>query len=282
MGELEDLIDLKSEEMARLQIELQKMGENVVEEIEKRAELQVSKDALQEEIEEMTKTLFEEANELVSDEARLRHFHENREKSLEQELAEVRLQLQMEQLQIRELNSKLEEAMAVKEAAERARKKDETEVETASVAASDASTTVGTSTMVPLRPASVAGSVSSTSTITARADPPADPMLLLEFEDFLKNGPMIKLSKLHTLAFMKNTYDDDVVPCLRFGGNPRTSTRRLVDAIALNSCFVEEMSPQQIAAAQEHAGSAAASSNSSPQHRRNTSSSDPLAPSAQP
>ncbi|KAJ3198767.1 hypothetical protein HDU67_003393, partial [Dinochytrium kinnereticum] len=96
--ELKVVMDEKARALDELHAELRQMGERVIEEIEKRAELQVSKDALQDELEELTKGLFEEANMLVSTEARRGHHHELRVKNLEQELAEIRLQMQMEQL----------------------------------------------------------------------------------------------------------------------------------------------------------------------------------------
>jgi hypothetical protein len=228
--ELEVLMDSKAEELARLQRDMQYMGEKVVDEIDKRAELQVSRDALHEELEELTKTLFEEANVLVADEARKRHFHENREKNLEQELASLKLQLQMEQLQLRELQIKMEEAQAKKERQQLQRIKDADSKDSRSNAS-----TLQTEALTD---------------VTEQPEPvtldPIDPSLLAEFEDFLKQAPTVKLNKLNTLSFMKNAIEDDVTPCLRFGGNPRTSTRRLVDAIVQNSCFVEEMSNSQI------------------------------------
>ncbi|KAI9337666.1 hypothetical protein DFJ73DRAFT_848668 [Zopfochytrium polystomum] len=219
VGELEKLMDAKAEEQARLQMDLQRMGEKIIEEIEKRAELQVSRDTLQDELEELTKSLFEEANVMVADEARKRHHHETREKTLEQELADLKVELQMEQLQLRELQIKMEESQAA--AATRHRQHQQSE-----------------------------GSRPLSQSISLAPEDIIDPMLLMEFQDFLKHGPTVKLNKIHTLPFMKNVIDDDVTPCLRFGGNPRTSTKRLMDAILMNSCFVEEMSPSQISALQ--------------------------------
>jgi hypothetical protein len=225
--ELEDLMDSRADELLRLQRDLQAMGEKVVDEIEKRAELQVSKDALQEELDELTKSLFEEANVLVADEARRRHLHEMREKSLEQEIEEMKRQLNLEQLQLKELKIKMAEVTSVEEEA------------SAVGVVADESMEVK--------------SVDGIGTLRSYGDP-IDPQLLLEFQDFLKQGPTVKLNKLHTISFMKNILEDDVTPCLRFGGNPRTSTRRLVDSIVQNSCFVEEMSPSQIASLQaQHA-----------------------------
>ncbi|KAJ3408536.1 Guanine nucleotide exchange factor (GEF) which may activate RAB8A and RAB8B [Chytridiales sp. JEL 0842] len=220
--ELEELMDSRAEELIRLQRDLQAMGEKVVDEIEKRAELQVSKDALQQELDELTKSLFEEANVLVADEARRRHLHEIREKTLEQEIEEMRKQLQMEQLQLKELKQKMSEVSAAEDESNNANEASEDSAETERFESPRATNLRG-------------------------LGDPIDPQLLREFQEFLKQGPTVKLNKLHTIPFMKNLLDDDITPCLKFGGNPRTSTRRLVDSIVQNSCFVEEMTPAQIA-----------------------------------
>ena len=73
-----------------------------------------------------------------------------------------------------------------------------------------------------------------------------DQNLLAHFGELVKKGPKLKMTKIHDLIFMRNTLDDDVTPCLRFGGNPRTSTRKFIDAIIANTCFIEEMKPEQI------------------------------------
>ncbi|KAJ3323534.1 RAB3A interacting protein [Blyttiomyces sp. JEL0837] len=227
--EMEDLVDAKTEEIARLQRDLQTLGEKVVDEIEKRAELQASKDGLQDELEELTKSLFEEANVMVADEARRRHLHETREKTLEQELADMRVQLQREQLQLKELKAKMEEARMVEMMDEEAAAAAEEEL-----AGAILGSTAG-------RGGGVRGGQGT-------APDPIDPLLLNEFKEFLTQGPTVKLNKLHTLPFMKNALEDDVTSCLRFGGSPRTSTRRLIEAIVMNSCFVAEMSAVQISA----------------------------------
>ncbi|KAJ3118317.1 hypothetical protein HDU96_002474 [Phlyctochytrium bullatum] len=243
--ELESIMDEKAGEVDALHAELKAMGERVIEEIEKRAELQVSKDALQDELEELTKGLFEEANMLVSNEARRGHHHEVRVKNLEAELVEIKLQLQMEQLQLRELKVKMDEEAAKNGTAKPA----DIPVPTTTVADADP-----VSAPLPRTTAPLAGTPNSDNTPLAALmpDPEIDPLLLAEFSDFLAQSPTVKLNKLHTIPFMKSTKDDDVVPCLRFGGNPRTVTSKLIDAIMLNSCFVEEMTPQQIALANQH------------------------------
>ncbi|KAJ3195718.1 hypothetical protein HK101_011230 [Irineochytrium annulatum] len=226
--ELEDLMDSRAEELQRIQRDLQVMAEKVADEIEKRTELQSAKDGLQAELDELTKSLFEEANNLKLDERQKREQHESREKSLEHELHEARTQLQMEQLRLREIKIKMEETRFAEEVGR-----------DGMVVNSDSSSSL----------ASEAGAVAGSS-FSSNTTNPIDPVLLSEFKDFLTNGPTVKINKLHTLPFMKNALEDDVTPCLRFGGNPRTSTRKLVDFVMMHSCFVEEMTQPQVAAHQ--------------------------------
>ncbi|KAI8845571.1 hypothetical protein BC829DRAFT_445648 [Chytridium lagenaria] len=222
LGELEIVMDEKAKDLDELHTELRLMGERVIEEIEKRAELQVNKDALQDELEEVTKELFENANMLVSTEARRGHHHEQKVKNLEQELVEIRLQLQMEQLQLRELKVKMDEEAATKPKEE------------------------GRSGTIDGQDANSAAPLPRTTIPLSRGDEQkrlltfrwwTTPLILYfcRFVDFMNQSPSVKLNKLHTIPFMKNTKDDDINPCLRFGGNPRTLTNKLVEAIMMNS-----------------------------------------------
>lgn len=72
-----------------------------------------------------------------------------------------------------------------------------------------------------------------------------DPVLRLQFEELFRDG-RTSASKLHNLLFMRNTLDDDVTPCLRFGGNPLTSTKKIIDSLIANTCFFEEISAEEL------------------------------------
>ncbi|KAI9197082.1 uncharacterized protein BJ171DRAFT_241885 [Polychytrium aggregatum] len=230
-------LEEKDEELESTKNDLARMSEKLVEEIEKRAELQHSKDAVQDELEELTKTLFEEANDLVATEARKRHYHETREKALERQLEETKSQLQLEQMQLQELKEKYEKSQALYEY---------------SNTLNSHAMLQRRSSLTPLSPAAVSATRdrNSMTMISNSLDSEqsladiVDPNLLAEFKEFLVSAPTLKLNKLAALLFMRNALEDDVSPCLRFGGNPRTSTRKLVDSIMSNSCFIEEMTPR--------------------------------------
>jgi hypothetical protein len=90
-------VALKEKEIETVKRDLDTIGEKLVDELERRGELQHAKDALQEELEELTRSLFEEANSMVSKEARARQEFQDQQNAVQKELDATRLQLQMEQ-----------------------------------------------------------------------------------------------------------------------------------------------------------------------------------------
>lgn len=69
---LNAIIHSNKEMLNRAQKDLIILGEKLTDEIEERAELQHSKHQLEEELEQLTQSLFEEANNMVANEARQR------------------------------------------------------------------------------------------------------------------------------------------------------------------------------------------------------------------
>lgn len=250
--EMEEALATKERELSSVKADLDRIGQKLIDEVEVRAELQHSKDAVQEELEELTKSLFEEANSMVATEARQRYEYQKREQALKQQLDEVMAQLQMERDQLKELRTRMED------------------MEHQQVPSSSDST--------EYNPRLSVNSSASFEKDNGAENPPAeqaiDPVLLAEFEEFVTASPDTRWSKLHTLHFMKNALEDDVSPCLRFGGNPRTSTKKLLDAIAANTCLVEEMSAAQIAALEARSSRFDRSSTASPRPSTSPSRSD--------
>jgi hypothetical protein len=158
------------------------------------------------------------------DETKRRHAHESRIKSLEVSLSEAKVALQMEQLKLRNLKLSIEEYQPQPSVSSRK----------GSSSANSNNSSLLTSGNTALNNLDMQNAI--------------DEMLLRQFKEFLVVSPSVKLNKLHTISFMSHTLEDEVLPCLKFGGNPRPYTRKLVDAIAMNTCFVESMSPAQIQA----------------------------------
>lgn len=68
-----------------------------------------------------------------------------------------------------------------------------------------------------------------------------DDMIMNEFKDFVATSPSMPLKKLHTIPFLRNCLVEDIEPCLRFQPTSRMSSKKLVDAMVSNSCFIEVM-----------------------------------------
>ncbi|KAI8899018.1 hypothetical protein BC833DRAFT_564449 [Globomyces pollinis-pini] len=70
-----------------------------------------------------------------------------------------------------------------------------------------------------------------------------DPLLWNQFKEMIDCSPKIKKSiKFYQLTYLKNALEDDVLPCLRFGGNPLTSTQNLLDSILRDTISIQELS----------------------------------------
>ncbi|KAJ3277114.1 rab guanine nucleotide exchange factor S2 [Terramyces sp. JEL0728] len=220
IASLEDDIDSKNDEILKLKKEMEIMGEKLLEEISTRKELQTSKDAVQDELEELTKSLFEEANNLVANEARERHGAQVLQQQTAKQLAETRLYLQTEQAELRQLRVKINQLETLHEQLLQEK--------------------------VQQKPTIHPVTVSTSEDTTTPIDELIDPQLFGHFKEMFEQGANMKATKFRDLIFMRNALEDDVTPCLRFGGNPRTSTKKFIDAIVLNHCFIEEMTPEQI------------------------------------
>ncbi|KAJ3023180.1 UNVERIFIED_CONTAM: hypothetical protein HDU68_008746 [Siphonaria sp. JEL0065] len=261
----------------------------VLDEIEKRLELQSIRDKLVEEIEDKTQELFEKANGLVADEAKRRFGSQTRVRALEGELDDLQGQLAMERMQLSELRAKMEELRLEKDrmdaegAAEEASsiKEMPSDYEESIISEydaiadivaksvmndvasnnSDSAALSNDAAVVPPAPiekdnpvpAAVARHRNSASPVPEPSPTmEMDQQLLSDLHIFMKECGPLKLNKLHTLPFLKTCLEEDVLPCLKFGGNPRTNTKKLVDAILVNMCFVEEMNATQIAGNKEY------------------------------
>ncbi|KAG0222722.1 Guanine nucleotide exchange factor (GEF) which may activate RAB8A and RAB8B [Actinomortierella wolfii] len=227
--DLEDALDARTDDFLRVQRDLSIMNDKYVDEIDKVAELQHAKEMVESELEELSRTLFEEANGMVASEARARHQLELTRKHLEMELKDARDRLAAETSQLKELKAKME---AVMESSEPNSKR--------------ASTDPSARPSVDL--AQLFG-VNNKMAVPNQQDQTAiaiDGNLIHEFKEFVAQASSVRLAKIHTLPFMRHCQDEDVEPCLRFGANPRISARKLTEGICSNTCFIEEATAEQV------------------------------------
>ncbi|KAI8822329.1 hypothetical protein BJ741DRAFT_635798 [Chytriomyces cf. hyalinus JEL632] len=207
--DLSVLIDALAEECERHEADLNVLNEKCKDELARISDVERDRDGLQQELDELTKSLFEEADNMVKDETRQRHELEERETQLGVKLEETRNSLKREQVLLRELKIVMEKDYS------------------------------------SLSPDFMAPAETDDASLVQY---PTDPMALAEFKEFVAFAPSTKLAKLPNLLFLKNVIEDDILPTLRFGGNPRTSTRKLLDAISADLLTVQEMTPLQFSA----------------------------------
>ncbi|KAI9236331.1 MAG: hypothetical protein BYD32DRAFT_361287, partial [Podila humilis] len=208
--DLEDALDAKTDDYLSAQRDLAVLNDKYVDEIEKVAELQHAKEMVEGELEELSRTLFEEANGMVASEARARHQLELTRKHLELELKDAQERLAAETSQLKELKTKMEAMMDAQPVSKR----------------------------------------SSTDPSNRGSEPTTaiaiDGHMMHEFKEFVAQSSTVRLAKIHSLPFMRHCQDEDVEPCLRFGSNPRITARKLTEGICSNTCFIESATAEQV------------------------------------
>ncbi|KAL0091399.1 hypothetical protein F4703DRAFT_1838958 [Phycomyces blakesleeanus] len=66
-----------------------------------------------------------------------------------------------------------------------------------------------------------------------------DTSLVDEFGRFMGVLGTISLRQLYADPFMKHCLREDIEPCLRFGNQPRVTSKKIIEAIQVKTCFVE-------------------------------------------
>ncbi|KAF9915703.1 RAB3A interacting protein [Lobosporangium transversale] len=229
--ELENTLAVKTSEHSNVQRDLAILNDKYVDEIEKVAEMQHAKEMVENELEELSRTLFEEANGMVASEARARHQLELKRKHLELELKDAQERLAAETSQLKELKAKMESMMESRPQSKRS-----------STNPSDRGS-VDLAQLFGLSRISEIEQPASPGPETAIA---IDGQLIQEFKEFVTQSASVRLAKIHSLPFMRHCQDEDVEPCLRFGNNPRISARKLTEGICSNTCYIEEATPEQV------------------------------------
>ncbi|KAI8599686.1 hypothetical protein EDD21DRAFT_287475, partial [Dissophora ornata] len=228
--ELEEALTTKDNEHQSVQRDLSILNDKYVDEIEKVAEMQHAKEMVENELEELSRTLFEEANGMVASEARARHQLELTRRHLELELKDAHERLAAETSQLKELKSKME---AMIDSQPQSKRSSANPSDRGSV---DLAQLFGLSKISEMEPASQEPE-------TAIA---IDGQLIQEFKEFVTQSASVRLAKIHSLSFMRHCQEEDVEPCLRFGNTPRVSGKKLTEGICSNTCYIEEATAEQV------------------------------------
>ncbi|KAG2189196.1 hypothetical protein INT44_004338, partial [Umbelopsis vinacea] len=265
--ELEHNLESKSSELVRLKKDMQALNAKYVGEINRVSEVQHEKDLLEQELEELSRRLFEEANGMVAVEKREKWKLEVAYRQLEGQLKETEDRLFAEQSQLQELRIRMEEMTNGRQQDEESMLKvsaiygDEKggsrpsmEEKIKRISANDPYF------RAQLDMAKLHGIAKETSTASSSSfslppspssqpspSPPNQESLIddhnwLEFQEFVQVAADTPPKKLHSIPFLKHCLNEDIEPCLRFGPHPRLSSRKIADAIMISPCFIEESS----------------------------------------
>jgi chromosome segregation ATPase len=183
--ELEDDLDAKTDAFVALQSDMELLNEKYVDEIERVAEIQHSKDMVENELEDLSRRLFEEANGMVANEKREKYNLEVAQRHLENQLKETRERLHAEQMQLKELRIRMEE-METRSEDDREDSDSNTEPGKRSSNASDAASR-GLSDMTVLLTGSHKRQSQNGSEVSLVEDN-IDELVLREFRDFIATG----------------------------------------------------------------------------------------------
>lgn len=266
--ELEHNLESKSSELVRLKKDMQALNAKYVGEINRVSDIQHEKDLLEQELEELSRRLFEEANGMVAVEKREKWKLEVAYRQLEGQLKETEDRLSAEQSQLQELRIRMEEMTHDRQQDEEGMLKvsaiygDEKGVPRPSMEekikrisandpyfraqldmaklhgiAKETSTASSSSFSLPPSPSS-----QPSSPPPPNQEPQIDDHNWLEFQEFVQVAAVTPPKKLHSIPFLKHCLNEDIEPCLRFGPHPRLSSRKIADAIMISPCFIEESS----------------------------------------
>lgn len=241
--ELEKRLSTMTDQMHALERDMHTLNDKYVKEIERVAELQHAKEMVESELEDLSQRLFEEANGMVATEKREKANLQIAYEHLQNRLNETREQLAAEEMQLKELRDKMQRDKDCSESFHRSSSLSFEQAHSpANVAAgvTDASIVDDPDKAAAMDLAELFAENLRLS-LSSRTNPEGiDPIMLEEFRDFVSIAATLPLKKLQTTSFLKFCIAEDVEPCLRFGPNTRLSARKLIDAIIMNTCFIED------------------------------------------
>ncbi|KAI9225000.1 hypothetical protein BC828DRAFT_372062 [Blastocladiella britannica] len=224
------------------------------------SDLARQKHAIEAELEDLSRQLFENANSMVATESRARHEESARLAVAERDLA-------MERMQLRELKGMLS-------AVDVDRDRDARRIRELEVAVTELEEDLrAAQTVVVHSPRNVRSSVASASTIASRISlsaPPTssggdgvqldaiDPAILDAFLDYMSSAPATPLPKCAQLPFLHGALTYDLGACLSFSATGAPTTAALVEAMLLAAVEITPYDPAEAAkraAARDRAGS---------------------------
>ncbi|KAL0094064.1 hypothetical protein F4703DRAFT_1768739 [Phycomyces blakesleeanus] len=230
-NDLSQSVQVKSQELTALRSDMAKLNEKYIGQVDKVIELQLAKDAVESELEELSRKLFEEANGMVANEKREKHKIEVAYEHLRKQLTETQERLSTEELQLNELRTMMS-TMDEQKPQEEDKPRDQSNPDQRPLHDPDQR---AVRDLAGLFPEKLAVEPSEEDSLMG-----VDPMLMDMFVEFVETADRVPLNKIHVVPFLKYSQREGVDSCLHFGPNSRLSVRKLNEAIVMNTCFIEE------------------------------------------
>ncbi|KAI8367482.1 uncharacterized protein BYT42DRAFT_586381 [Radiomyces spectabilis] len=214
----------RENDILSLQHDLEVFKQKCLEEISQIESIQRSKESVKRELEDLGQRLFEEAKEMMliekgeKDELlRMHAVTQQRLNDSEQELREIQRQMQILRTEMEHNNGN-----------DHLRRCDAPEA------------VQGAESYDIYHRARIDMIILHEKDIEYRADSAKITEVPSDFKEFVESVGEVSLRKIHSLRFMKQCLADDIEPCLRFGPNPKMTSRKLLAAMLVKTCFVEE------------------------------------------
>jgi hypothetical protein len=212
----QDGINQTSNGIISLQHDLQVLEVKCKEETTQVESIQESKENVKRELEELSQRLFEEANSMIAIEKAGQESLKTKNHQLVSELKSAQLELIEAERQLKLIRNEIEV--------------DEQPTEQE----------VDCSVMDIYTRAQVETILMHGLDVGLQMDTLENDSALMDFNDFIQSLHKTPLRKLHSIKYMRYLIRDDIEPCLRFGPNPKLASKKIMDAILVKTCFVEE------------------------------------------
>lgn len=215
------VIQKQSQEIQELRQEIIQLNKKYIEQIDR---IQIAEQAqfqVESELEDLSLGLFEQANQMVSEEKKARYLAEKKLIGLERELSIVHQELSDERAQLNELRKRFEEDSEQQNFYHPTDTTDQTPV------------------VLCVSPSPIS-MIDSTNVFL-------DDGWLSLFKDFLTLAPTSTFETMHRLPFLKQCLELDIEPCLRFGNTTRSklSIKKVLDAVMRAPCFIESVTSKK-------------------------------------
>ncbi|OAD04403.1 hypothetical protein MUCCIDRAFT_161144 [Mucor lusitanicus CBS 277.49] len=236
LAEKQQSIETTCQGIQSLQHDLKVLEVKCKEETSQVIDIQQSKENVKKELEELTVKLFEEANSMITIEKAEQQVIKSRNDQLQQELEDAQSLLKDASIELTQIRNKMEDSSHVystDEQPQSPQSPNSTQIEDCNTPAE--SNVIDTYTRAQVETILMHGL-----DLGLHMDTLEDQSALEDLNDFIQLVHKTPLRKLHSLKYMRYCIRDDIEPCLRFGPNPKLSSKKIMDAILVKTCFVEE------------------------------------------